>query len=90
MRAATSGKAAEEGSVGTTTVEPRSSGWPWRVTARPSTPWGATSTLAPKWRSIRSVWSRVASRSITVVRPGELRPASRIADLIWAEAAGVS
>ena len=31
IRAATSGKAAEEGSVGTTTVVPRSSGWPWRV-----------------------------------------------------------
>ena len=31
---------------------------------RPSLPSGSTVTSAPKWRSMRSVWSRVASRSI--------------------------
>ncbi len=58
--------------------------------ARPPAPVRSTRTVAPKWRSMRSVWSRVASRSITVVTPGELSPASSTADLIWAEAAGVS
>ncbi len=38
-------------------------------------------TSAPKWRSMRSVWSRVGSGSITVVSPAVLRPASRIAAL---------
>ena len=35
------------------------------------------------------MWSREASASITVVAPGALRPASRTADLICAEATGV-
>jgi hypothetical protein len=38
--------------------------------------------------SIRSLWSRVGTGSITVVIPGVLRPASRIADLTCAEATG--
>ena len=89
ISAATIGKAAEEGSPGTTTGEGRSSGWPVRVMRRPASPCGSTITSAPKWRSMRSVWSREASLSITVVRPGALRPASSTADLICAEATGV-
>ena len=38
----------------------------------------------PRARSIRSVWSRVATDSRTVVRPSARRPASRIADFTWA------
>ena len=44
---------------------------------------------APKCPSIRSVWSRLASASITVVAPGAASPASSTADLIWADATGV-
>ena len=55
---------------------------------RPASPNGSTTTSAPKKASIFSVWSREASLSITVVRPGELSAASRIADLICAEATG--
>ena len=44
---------------------------------------------APKCFSISSVWSRLASCSMTVVTPGAARPASSTADLIWAEATGV-
>ena len=44
---------------------------------------------APKCLSISSVWSRLASVSITVVMPGAASPASSTADLIWAEATGV-
>jgi hypothetical protein len=36
-----------------------------------------------------SVWSRLASVSITVVTPGAASPASSTADLICAEATGV-
>ena len=63
-------------------------GRPTRVMRRPS-PSASTQTSAPKWASILSVWSREASLSMTVVRPRALRPASRTADLIWAEATGV-
>ncbi len=56
---------------------------------RPSAGSSSTLTSAPKWRSISSVWSRVGWASITVVRPGVFRPASRTADLTWAEATGV-
>ena len=37
---------------------------------------------------MRSVWSRVASASITVVAPGACSPAISTADLICAEATG--
>ena len=37
-------------------------------------------SLAPAARSIRSVWSRVATLSTTVVRPSASRPASRTHD----------
>ena len=50
----------------------------------------ATATSAPKWRSMRSVWSRVACASMTVVAPAACRPASSTADLIWAEGTGVA
>ena len=88
MRAATMGKAADEGSAGTCTWLARSSGWPVKVMAvkPPSIFWRRTT--APKWVSMRSVWSRVGSASITVVSPGALRPASRTADFTWAEGTG--
>jgi len=37
---------------------------------------------------MRSLWSRVGTGSITMVRPGVFRPASSTADLTWAEATG--
>ena len=46
-------------------------------------------TLAPKPRSIRSVWSRVGSFSITTVSPGAFSPASSTADFTCAEGTGV-
>ena len=49
-----------------------------------------TRTLAPKCRSIFSVWSRVASFSITVVSPGAASPASSTADLSCADGTGGS
>ena len=42
------------------------------------------STGTPRARSIRSVWSRVATASRTVVRPSARSPASRIADFTCA------
>ena len=53
-------------------------------------PAGVIVTSAPKWRSMRSVWSRVASGSMIVVSPGALRPASRTADFTWADGTGSS
>ena len=87
MRAATMGKAAEDGSPGTSRACAFSSCWPSMVMWRPS---GFCSTVicAPKPFSMRSVWSRVGVGSITVVLPGVLRPASSTADFTWAEATG--
>ncbi len=53
-------------------------------------PSASSSTVrsAPKLRSMRSLWSRVATGSITRVIPGALRPASSTADLTWADAIG--
>ena len=87
MSAAAMGKAAEDGSPGTTILRPRISGWPVSDTARPSLVC-STFSVAPKPFSISSVWSRVGSGSITVVMPGVLRPASRMADFTCAEATG--
>ena len=56
---------------------------------RPCAPSAVVTMSAPKCFSMSSVWSRLASCSITVVRPGAARPASSTADLIWAEATGV-
>ena len=47
------------------------------------------STGTPRARSMRSVWSRVATRSRTVVRPSARSPASRIADFTCADGTGV-
>ena len=55
IRAATIGKAAEEGSAGTTTGAGRSSGSPLSVILRPCGPSGTTVTSAPKCASRRSV-----------------------------------
>src|SRR6185437_10315920 len=74
--AAISGKAAEDGSAGTTIGAGANSGWPVSVIRRPFAPSSSTRTAAPKWLSIFSVWSRVASRSTTTVSPGAERPAS--------------
>ena len=89
MAAATTAKAADEGSPGTTRSRPLSSGQPTTVMRLP--PPSArrhAATSAPKWRSMRSVWSRVGSGSITVVSPAVLRPASRMALFTCAEATG--
>ena len=47
-------------------------------------------TATPRARSIRSVWSRVATASLTAVSPSAARPASRIADLTCALGTGVA
>src|SRR6185312_5359247 len=88
--AAISGKAAEDGSAGTTIGAGANSGWPVSVIRRPFAPSSSTRTAAPKWLSIFSVWSRVASRSTTTVSPGAERPASNTADLSCADATGGS
>ena len=84
-RAAASGKAAEDGSPGTATWVPFSVCPPGRRMRQPA-PSSVTSSSAPKARSIRSVWSRLFSGSTTTVSPSAFSPASRMADLIWAEA----
>ena len=89
ISAATIGNAADEGSAGTTTSAPCSSGWPVSEILRPWLPSFAETMSAPKCFSISSVWSRLASCSITVVTPGAASPASSTADLICAEATGV-
>ena len=90
ISAATAAKAADDGSAGTRTARASSSGCPTTVMRRAPEPASLTVTRAPKCRSINSVWSRVASGSMTVVSPGAFNPASRIADLTWAEGTGSS
>ena len=85
--AATSGKEAEDGSPGTLIGAAFNSGWPSRRMTRPSEV-SSTATIAPKWRSMFSVWSRVGSGSTTRVMPGAQSPASRQALFTWAEATG--
>src|ERR1700716_1921899 len=89
ISAATIGNDAEDGSAGTTTSAPCSSGCPVSAILRPWLPSLVETICAPKCFSISSVWSRLASCSITVVTPGAVSPASSTADLIWAEATGV-
>ena len=48
----------------------------------------STVTVAPKWRSMFSVWSRVASGSSTRVMPGAFRPHSSTADFTCADGTG--
>ena len=59
-----------------------------RPPAPPSPP-ARAGPPTPRARSIRSVWSRVATASRTVVRPSARSAASRIADLTWALGTGV-
>jgi hypothetical protein len=87
--AATMGNAADDGSAGTATACGTSSGWPTSEMRRPWAPSGSDVTSAPKCASISSVWSRLASVSMTVVMPGAARPASSTADLICADGTGV-
>ena len=88
ISAAATGNAAELGSRGTATSCGRNSGWPVRVMTRPSSV-TSVQIAAPKPASIRSVWSRVGSASITTVCAGAFSPASSTADLICALATGV-
>ena len=48
----------------------------------------SVATVAPKPASMRSVWSRVGSGSITTVSPGACSPASSTADFTCAEGTG--
>jgi len=89
IRAATIGNAADDGSAGTTTSAPCSSGCPVSAILRPWLAARSETICAPKCFNISSVWSRLASDSITVVVPGAASPASSTADLIWADATGV-
>ena len=66
--------AAELGSPGTLTVRPSSSASPATVMAREPSLRSATVTSAPKWRSMRSVWSRVASRLDDGRGAGRMQP----------------
>ena len=89
---ATSQKAAAETSPGTRssiarTVTPPSIG-PRDPADRPGWPTSSRSTATPRARSIRSVWSRVATASRTVVRPSARSPARRIADFTCALGTG--
>ena len=88
IRAATSAKAAEDGSPGTSTSAARNSGWPRRLDDPAGAEPARTTTCAPKCRSMRSVWSRVASGSSIRVQPRAFSPASSSADFTCAEATG--
>ncbi len=88
-RLATIGNAADEGSPGTTISFAISSGCPCSRTTRPAPPRvGSTERVAPKCRSMFSLWSRVAAGSSTRVIPGAFRPHSNTALFTWAEATG--
>ena len=96
MAAATSQNAAADTSPGTRssiacTVRPPSIVIATAPSARPDASSSSRSvrTAIPRARSIRSVWSRVATASRTVVEPSARSPASRIADLTWALGTGV-
>ena len=72
-------------SPGTATPCPRSSAPGVTVTAVPS-----IDSFAPKPASMRSVWSRERTGSVTVTGPSAQRPARSSAVLTWAEATGES
>ena len=74
IRAATMGNAADDGSAGTATRRGEF-GWPCKRDLAAVRAVGPDATSAPKCRSISSVWSRLASVSITMVLPGAARPA---------------
>ena len=88
IKAAQTGKAALEGSLGTFISCGNNSGYPFTVIICPLLV-VSVSTSAPKPCSILSVWSLVFSFSITIVSPAVFKPAKSIADLICAEATGV-
>ena len=88
--------AAEEKSPGTgispgssaavgSTVTRRAGSSPWTVTGVPAS---ELLSSAPAARSMRSVWSRVGRRSITLVGPRASRPASNRHDFTCALATG--
>ena len=83
--AATIRNAADEISPGTSILSScsRSTGL---ITTRPPVVW----TVAPAARNMRSVWSRVAVSSITVVGPSARRAASSKADLTCAEETSIT
>ena len=68
--------AADDGSPGTATSAARSSGWPCSVMTRPR-PASSTCTLAPKWRSMFSLWSRVGLRLLDAGDAGRVQPAQQ-------------
>ena len=88
ISAATMGNAAELISPGTVMLRAVNSGSPEMAMAWPPPSASETRTSAPKCRSMFSEWSRVPWGSITVVVPGVLSPASRMADFTCAEATG--
>ena len=89
MAPATSQNAAAETSPGTRSVTACTVSPPSTVTATAPSADPVRSTGTPRARSIRSVWSRVATDSRTVVRPSARNPASRIADFTCALGTGV-
>ncbi len=89
ISAATRGKAADEGSPGTRMEAARRRWAPAMRMRRPSGT-SSTSTAAPKARSIRSVWSRVASGSTTSTPSWAFRPASSTADFTCADGTGTT
>ena len=81
---ATSQNAAAETSPGTCSAIAATALPPSTVQATEPSAASVRSTGTPRARSIRSVWSRVATASRTVVRPSARSPASRIADFTCA------
>lgn len=88
ISAATIGKAADDGSHGTVISCGASVAGPVSEMTRAPSASISTEMSAPKPASMRSVWSRVATGSITVVCPGVLRPARSTADFTCAEGTG--
>ena len=85
IAAAASQNAADDGSPGTCRCPPTSSSTGTTVTRRPLR-W----TAAPSRVSIRSVWSRLACGSVTVVGPSARSPAMSTHDFTCALATGMS
>ena len=88
ISAATSGKAAEDGSPGTTIGAAVELGLALDRDPPTAAALGLARTVAPKWRSMRSVWSRVGSARSPWLTPGVLSPASSTADLTCADGTG--
>ncbi len=90
IEAATSQNAAAEGSDGTVSSTAATAVGPATRTVCGRRAPAPSSTATPRARSMRSVWSRVATASVTHVSPSADSAASRIADLTWALGTGVS